>query len=441
MIVGHFSHAVRRHLAMMKLRARVLLGAASAFCRLPPGRLGPRDWTVDADQLFFVKKAETLGPIFKLMCRGNYTTCIVGHQRARELLLAHEDRLPGGTIELRGLFSKGALRAMSGVDHQKYKQLFIRALQATPIASHEAEIRKSIVEKLGALAKSRSYGFVSGPELRSCLREITSGIMLRLLFGLNEDDGDFAELLRFYRQFGPEAPVYSIGPDQTAAYAEIECRVRRLADDIRRNPSEHLPSFLSLMVECGELDETAIGNLIYMFEPAHFDMYSLWRWVLKHLASNTHIMDRVQKALNHQECGQLCEAIVLETLRLEQSELLYRAVRSDITYESYFIPKGTILRVCLWEGHKDPSVFPDPFRFDPDRFIGRSYRIDEYAPFGLDKRRCIAANLVVALTSIFIEILLKRFVFTVTRDGPPKYGAYHWEPNPEFSISIACAIK
>jgi cytochrome P450 len=200
MIVGHFSHAVRRHLAMMKLRARVLLGAASAFCRLPPGRLGPRDWTVDADQLFFVKKAETLGPIFKLMCRGNYTTCIVGHQRARELLLAHEDRLPGDTIELRGLFSKGALRAMSGVDHQKYKQLFIRALQATPIASHEAEIRKSIVEKLGALAKSRSYGFVSGPELRSCLREITSGIMLRLLFGLNEDDGDFAELLRFYRQ-------------------------------------------------------------------------------------------------------------------------------------------------------------------------------------------------------------------------------------------------
>jgi hypothetical protein len=63
---------------MMKLRARVLLGAASAFCRLPPGRLGPQDWTVDADQLFFVKKAETLGPIFKLMCRGNYTTCIIG---------------------------------------------------------------------------------------------------------------------------------------------------------------------------------------------------------------------------------------------------------------------------------------------------------------------------------------------------------------------------
>ena len=192
--------------------------------------------------------------------------------------------------------------------------------------------------------------------------------MLRLLFGLNEDDDDFAELLRFYRQFGPEAPVYSIGQDQAAAYAEIERRVRRLAEDIRRNPSEHLPSFLRLMVERGELDETAIGNLIYMFEPAHFDMYSLWRWVLKHLASNTDIMDRVQKAFNHQVCGQLCEAIVLETLRLEQSELLYRAVRSDITYEFLFYPQGHDfegLLVGRTQGSKRISrSFPGLIRID-----------------------------------------------------------------------------
>jgi cytochrome P450 len=122
---------------------------------------------------------------------------------------------------------------------------------------------------------------------------------------------------------------------------------------------------------------------------------------------------------------------------LEQSELLYRATTSDISYQSYLIPKDTILRVCLWEGHKDPKVFPDPFRFCPDRFIGRHYTIEEFAPFGLDKRRCIAGDLVIALSSIFIEILLKRFVVTLAWDGPPKYGAYHWEPNPDFAVAIA----
>jgi cytochrome P450 len=388
---------------------------------------------MDIDQLFYAKRAKALGPIFKLICHGRYTTCLVGHDRARKLLLAYEEVLPGGTIELRGLFPKGALRGMSGDDHRRYRQLFVRALQATPLASHEAEIRKLILEKLDGLTKSR---VVSGPELRSCLRQMTTSIMLRLLFGLAQDEEDFPKFVENYRRFGPHAPVYNIGPEQATAYVKLEDRVQHLADAIRRDPSKRPPSFLRLMVERGELDETAVGNLIYMFEPAHFDLYGLWRWILKYLVSNPKIIERVKNTTG-EGCRDLCQAIVLETLRLEQSELLYRATTSDISYQSYLIPKDTILRVCLWEGHKDPKVFPDPFRFCPDRFIGRNYTIEEYAPFGLDKRRCIAGDLVTALSSIFIEILLKRFVVTLALNGPPKYGAYHWEPNPDFTVAIA----
>ena len=94
------------------------------------------------------------------------------------------------------------------------------------------------------------------------------------------------------------------------------------------------------------------------------------------------------------------------------------------------------MRVCLWEGHKDPNVFPDPFRFDPERFVGRTYPIEEYSPFGLDKRRCIASDFVVTLSAMFIEILLERFEVTLASDGPPKFGAYHWEPNPDSSIVV-----
>src|SRR6185312_1898549 len=97
--MGAFSDWGKRHLAVIKLHCRLLLRAASRFCRLPPGRLDPLDRAMDLDQLFFAKRAETLGPIFKLICRGRYTTCLIGHDRARELLLAHEDVLPGGTID------------------------------------------------------------------------------------------------------------------------------------------------------------------------------------------------------------------------------------------------------------------------------------------------------------------------------------------------------
>ena len=133
----------------------------------------------------------------------------------------------------------------------------------------------------------------------------------------------------------------------------------------------------------------------------------------------------------------LCEAAVLESLRLEQVEYLHRTATSDISYQHYLIPKNTLLRVCLWEGHKDPKVFPDPLRFDPERFVGRTFTIEEYAPFGLDKKRCIASDLVVTLSTMFVETLLEQFVVTSASDGPPEFGAHHWEPNRDFSVVVS----
>jgi cytochrome P450 len=80
----------------------------------------------------------------------------------------------------------------------------------------------------------------------------------------------------------------------------------------------------------------------------------------------------------------------------------------------------------VWEAHKNPRVFPDPFTFNPERFLSHTYPLEEYAPFGLDNRHCIASNFVVTLSAIFIDILLERFVITLASDGAPKFGAWHW---------------
>jgi cytochrome P450 family 135 len=260
--------------------------------------------------------------------------------------------------------------------------------------------------------------------------------MLRILFGVAPHDSAFPVLVQNYIKLGPNAPVKWIAPQQAEAFDAIRDQIQRLADAIRRDPHDKLPSWLKHLVERDELDETALGNLIYAFEGSHFDLFSLWRWIIKHLVSNPDFIKKVQNT-PAQARGRLCEAIVLETLRLESSEYLYRIPSVDIPYQHYLIPKYTTFRVCVWEGHKNPRVFPDPFRFDPERFVNHSYSLEEYAPFGLDKRRCIAADFVVALSAMFVETLLERFVVTLASDGPPKFGAWHWEPNPDFSIALS----
>ena len=73
-----------------------------------------------------------------------------------------------------------------------------------------------------------------------------------------------------------------------------------------------------------------------------------------------------------------CLQVFKEALRLyPPAYAISRRALRDIEIDGYLIPKGTIMRARLWEGHKDPKTFPDPYAFRPDRFIGQTYTIDQ----------------------------------------------------------------
>ena len=46
-----------------------------------------------------------------------------------------------------------------------------------------------------------------------------------------------------------------------------------------------------------------------------------------------------------------------------------RESNQDYIYKDKLIPKGTAWAVCIWALHHDPKVYPDPEKFDPERFL------------------------------------------------------------------------
>ena len=405
---------------------------------LPPGLADPFDRNMRFNQRYTLERAARLGPIFKVWWNGGHTTCILGHARARRLLLAKEDALRGATIDLRPLFSIGHLRAMQGETHRKYRRKFVEALNAMSVETHEPALREWIRTGLEAMLGGRHSGTVEREDLRLRLRTMTMGIMLRVLLGVTPQSREYAELTQQYRNFGPEAPVWTIRHSQRAAFAEISRVVAHLAGDTCNHSQRGgCPSALAHLVAQNELDETAAGNLIYMVESSHFDLYSLWTWILQHLAANPDWATRFRAEIDAPRLRTLAEAIVFETLRLEQSEAVNRVATSNIVFDGYRIPPNTVVRACLWEGHKDPRVFTDPFAFEPNRFVDRSWSIEEFAPFGLDKHRCIAAEFVVSVSALFIEVLLSEYRVALAAVGPPRLGAFHWEPGPDLAIVLS----
>jgi cytochrome P450 len=416
-----------RQLVNFQLRA-IMCGA-----QLPPGSLRPLQGEIDSDQQFFIKRADALGPIFKATLNGAYTTCVVGHRRGMRLVAENEDRIPGFTLDLRRLFPIGALREMTGETHQWYRRLLIQAVQATPASVYREASERIIRDGLGALAQASSP--LAGDKLRDQLRRMTTRIMFRVLFGVREGFPEFSELETNYRRFGPSAPVYCIHDEHARAFVEITAALRRIAQEMPRDTSGNSECFLRHLDESGTLDETLLGNLAYLFEPSHFDLYSLWHWVLFLLATHPEVPSAFASQPDATARRLYAEAIVLETLRMEQSELLYRRVIGDIVFDGFLLPAGTNLRVCLWEGHKDAAAFPDPFMFDPSRFVGRTHGRETFAPFGFGQHHCVGANLVVGLSTIFVQLLLEQYRLEATGAGPAHRGAYHWQP------SQTCVIR
>lgn len=69
---------------------------------------------------------------------------------------------------------------------------------------------------------------------------------------------------------------------------------------------------------------------------------------------------------------------------------------------------GSTPLVCpfIHRVHHDPEVHAQPERFDPERFIDRSYRRTEYMPFGLGRRFCLGAAVGQRLMDTVLERLL-----------------------------------
>ena len=176
-----------------------------------------------------------------------------------------------------------------------------------------------------------------------------------------------------------------------------------------------------------------------MVELGRYDLRGLLRWVSKYAAERATWLDRIasEPVTLARGTRSVAEAFVLETLRMDQSERLMRDVLRDIVFEGYLIPKGALLRVCMWEAHKDAGAFQRPFEFDPSRFLDDAAAGERFSPFGLDHHLCPLAGISVQLATAFVRVLARRYTLSSSDSDPAVRGPYHWAPAPGFAVTLS----
>jgi cytochrome P450 len=395
-----------------------------AGTRLPPGDLTDLGPAERAQRRLLLSRAARHGPVFKGVMEGRLVVCVVGNGLGRRLLRDHAAALRPVTIRLESIVPAGFMRRMDGPLHRHYRQALVRALHrhdADGIAApFEAISHQVLARHVAAAGDAAAQGWAGA------LADIAAGALVSLFFGAAPGSALHDRLLAGFRRLGPHGVVWHITARQVEAF-------HALCDMLQSSPPAG--GVMGQLQAQRELDATMLGNLVYMVELGRYDLRGLLRWIVRYAAEQPAWLERI--AADDPPPADLATAFVLETLRLEQSERLMRDVEQDIVFEGRLLPRHALLRVCLWEAHKDPQAFEQPFAFDPARFIGNaSTSGDRFAPFGLDAHHCPLAGLSVRIAADFLRVLARHYRVLGQNAEPAVRGPYHWEPSPRFELQL-----
>ncbi|XP_077988402.1 cytochrome P450 2U1-like [Glandiceps talaboti] len=155
------------------------------------------------------------------------------------------------------------------------------------------------------------------------------------------------------------------------------------------------------------------------------------KWAILFMVLHPEIQDKVYDEINEvvgvnrlpsltdREKLPYTEATILEIQRRGNTTpfTIPHCAMSDTTLNGYNIPKGTTLNINLWSIHYDPSVWPNPDEFNPDRFYDNKNKIvkrsDNFLPFSAGRRVCMGEQLAKIELFLFLSSMIHQFKFSL----------------------------
>lgn len=261
-----------------------------------------------------------------------------------------------------------------------------------------------------------------------------------------EQAGEAAqEWLAAALRFPLRPPLWVPTPGNRRFQAAIELfrqNARRLLRERREGKGEGNQDLVQLLLDSRDpetgapLTDTQLVDQLITVAGAGQDTTALaLGWTLERLAHEPEIQAEVAAevdglfAAGPFEPADL-EGLDLTTRVLEESLRLRppiyavgRTAREALVLGGFAIPAGGLVLVALYGVHHDPEDWPDPSRFDPDRFLpdAKAARPAEaWCPFGLGPHRCIGERFALDDTRfVLVELLSRWQVLPARQDLTP----------------------
>ena len=369
--------------------------------------------------ILFQHLAETYGDIAHYKIGWNHIVFLNHPDYIREILVVQNDNFVKERTVRRSkmLLGEGMITAEDAA-HRAQRQVAQPAFHRQRIP----EYANTMVQEAVAMRDRWHHG--EQRDIAIDMMHLTLNVVAKTLFAteLGDEVEELADainrimgLYNFLIMLPAAEWLVHLHPPGLAAFVRarkrVDAVVHRMIEAHRRahfNNGSLLDLMLAASPDGSPASEQSLRDQVITIFLAGYETVAnalSWTWYM--LSQNPECERRFHAEIDRELAGRLpsydevprlryVEMVMAESMRLyPPAWAMGRYARNDFHLGEFFLPAKTTVLMSQYITHRDPRFFPDPLRFDPDRFTpeAKSRRTKfTYVPFGAGVRQCIGES-------------------------------------------------
>ncbi|MBX3418549.1 MAG: cytochrome P450 [Pirellulaceae bacterium] len=360
------------------------------------------------------------------------------------------------------ILGSGSMLVLFGDRHRRERRMMTPMFHGDRMKAYGHVMQQTAVNRMAAYLKA---DVIPAVEL---MTDISLEVIIRAIFGGNDEqlaaemfDGSKRlvsranPLLFFSRRTHFSCLGFSPWDRWLKAKQDM-CRLFDRVIDERQQDAPANDDILSMLCAARYEDgepmsrEDIYAELLTFLFAGHETTALSMAWAVDHVHRNPQILNRLREELD--DCADdapesfaatpYLKAVIQETLRVNPivTETL-RKLRVPLELGEYRLPPGMAVAPATVLAHYNPEVYPEPNKFNPERFLERSFSPFEYMPFGGGHRRCIGAAFASYEMAIVLGTLFKKYEFELVDQTPPVPKRRSVTMGPSTQVPVRARIR
>lgn len=388
--------------------------------------------------MFFAEARHREVQRYHIVGRGDTSVVVSNPAHIRSVMAADptDVQTASNVSPLRPIIGPNSVITAVGERHRQQRGLLMPHFHGKAIARYVSAIEQATTFHIDRWPVGRTI------QMAELGQSITLDVIMSAVFGIGEDhtathaEADLREkVVSFLRLSTLHAAQFAQIANAGSADAvgitklvlkPVDSAIFRVIAERRRQgieSSDILSVLLAAKTESGGslTDQEIRDELMTLVLAGHETTSNTLAWTFERLTRHPEEYHRVQDAVRAGGGADQLEAVIYESMRSRPVvPIVGRQVLRPWQFGAERVATGSVALISVLLLHHRDELYPKPFAFRPDRFLGTRMPPHTFIPFGGGNRRCLDAALAMAELQTVTRAIFDRVDLRTHHDAAEK---------------------